>query len=280
MAFTLKQRKSLETAPPSDAIKTREENGTILSYLEGWYVIQQANHIFGPEHWDRVTLTAQIVWQGRYDGKPACTYTARVRLCIRTKDETIVREGSGVGHGLGAHLGEAHGQALKAAETDATKRALATLGTPFGLTLYDSLPRTKARSEANGKPASESAAKPTNSHAQARPVAPWIVRSANGEAIGAYSSPVLGCSSLRRAIDQTTDPAVLEGLYANNRRFLARLSLQKPNLRDTGERHYSEILTALYQTKLKRLSDASGNRAPAPVNGNNPVRLSDRIPAD
>ena len=33
--------------------------------------------------------------------------------------------------------GEAHELALKAAETDATKRALATFGNPFGLALYD-----------------------------------------------------------------------------------------------------------------------------------------------
>ena len=33
--------------------------------------------------------------------------------------------------------GKAHELALKGAETDATKRALATFGNPFGLALYD-----------------------------------------------------------------------------------------------------------------------------------------------
>jgi recombination DNA repair RAD52 pathway protein len=33
--------------------------------------------------------------------------------------------------------GQAHELALKGAETDATKRALATFGNPFGLALYD-----------------------------------------------------------------------------------------------------------------------------------------------
>ena len=37
----------------------------------------------------------------------------------------------------GALHQEAHDLALKAAETDATKRALATFGNPFGLALYD-----------------------------------------------------------------------------------------------------------------------------------------------
>ena len=37
---------------------------------------------------------------------------------------------------VAASPGEVHDIALKAAETDATKRALATFGKPFGLELY------------------------------------------------------------------------------------------------------------------------------------------------
>jgi hypothetical protein len=49
---------------------------------------------------------------------------------------TIIREGHGTGDGHGTSPGEVHDIALKAAETDATKRALATFGKPFGLELY------------------------------------------------------------------------------------------------------------------------------------------------
>ncbi|MBO6668031.1 Rad52/Rad22 family DNA repair protein [Parvibaculum sp.] len=280
MAFTAKQKQSLEAAPPPQAIKTRHENGSSLSYLEGWYVVHEANRIFGTENWDRVTLATQCVWHGRHDGKPACSYTARVRLCVRTKSEVLVREGSGIGHGVGAHLGEAHGHALKAAETDATKRALATLGAPFGLTLYEAQSRTEERSEAEGKAASESGAVPISRQTQPRPVAPWIVRSANGEAVGAYSSPILGCSSLRRAIDQTSDPAILEALYVNNRRFLARLAGEKPNLRDASNRHYSEILSHLYQARLKQLTtNAERPSRTAAVNGTT-IRITEPVPAE
>ena len=45
-------------------------------------------------------------------------------------------EGHGSGEGRGNSPGEVHDTALKAAETDATKRALATFGKPFGLELY------------------------------------------------------------------------------------------------------------------------------------------------
>ena len=49
-----------------------------------------------------------------------------------------IREGHGTGEGRGTSPGEAHDFALKAAETDGTKRALATFGKPFGLALYGS----------------------------------------------------------------------------------------------------------------------------------------------
>jgi hypothetical protein len=49
-----------------------------------------------------------------------------------------VREGHGCGEGRGGSPGEVHEIGVKAAETDATKRALATFGKPFGLELYRS----------------------------------------------------------------------------------------------------------------------------------------------
>ena len=55
--------------------------------------------------------------------------------CMPT-ETTLVREGHGSGEGRGTSPGEVHDIALKAAETDATKRALATFGKPFGLELY------------------------------------------------------------------------------------------------------------------------------------------------
>jgi len=61
---------------------------------------------------------------------------ARVRVTVPTDGATIIREGHGTGEGRGTSPGEVYDTALKAAETDATKRALATFGKPFGLELY------------------------------------------------------------------------------------------------------------------------------------------------
>jgi hypothetical protein len=59
-----------------------------------------------------------------------------VRITVHADGAIIIREGHGTGEGRGDLPGEVHDIALKAAETDATKRALATFGKPFGLELY------------------------------------------------------------------------------------------------------------------------------------------------
>ena len=69
-------------------------------------------------------------------GSFLAVYTARVRITVQADGVTVLREGHGSGEGRGASPGEAHDTALKGAETDATKRALATFGKPFGLALY------------------------------------------------------------------------------------------------------------------------------------------------
>src|SRR4029078_11706441 len=69
-------------------------------------------------------------------GTFTAVYTAKVRITVYADDSTIVREGHGSGEGRGTSAGEVHDLALKAAETDATKRAFATFGKPFGLELY------------------------------------------------------------------------------------------------------------------------------------------------
>ena len=69
-------------------------------------------------------------------GSFLAVYVAKVRITVHAEGTTIVREGHGSGEGRGPSPGEVHDIALKAAETDATKRALATFGKPFGLELY------------------------------------------------------------------------------------------------------------------------------------------------
>jgi hypothetical protein len=136
MGFSAKQLQALRRQPNRAHIRTREVHGRELSYLEGWYAISEANRIFGFDGWSRETLDSRCVLARETRGTFLAIYLSRVRVTVRADGVTIIREGHGTGEGRGISPGEVHDIALKAAETDATKRALATFGKPFGLELY------------------------------------------------------------------------------------------------------------------------------------------------
>src|SRR4029434_7108845 len=115
---------------------TRKADGRELSYIEGWYAISEANRIFGFDGWNRETLESRCVLARENRGGFIAVYTAQVRITVRARGTNIIREGHGTGESRAASPGDVHDVALKAAETDATKRALATFGRPFGLELY------------------------------------------------------------------------------------------------------------------------------------------------
>jgi DNA recombination protein Rad52 len=136
MGFSAKQVKALRRNLDHRYVRTREANGRGLSYIEGWYAISEANRIFGFDGWSRETIESRCILTRENRGSFLAVYTARVRISVQAGGTTIIREGHGSGEGRGASPGEVHDTALKAAETDATKRALATFGKPFGLALY------------------------------------------------------------------------------------------------------------------------------------------------
>jgi hypothetical protein len=136
MGFTARQTQALRRGLSSRRIRTREANGRELSYIEGWYAISEANRIFGFDCWSRETTDSRCVLTRENRGSFLAVYIAKVRITVQADGMTIVREGHGSGEGRGNSPGEVHDIALKAAETDATKRALATFGKPFGLELY------------------------------------------------------------------------------------------------------------------------------------------------
>lgn len=137
MTFSSKQARALRSKLSYRHVKTRVSNGTPIAYVEGWHVIAEANRIFGFDSWDRTTLSPRCVWSKMERGETVCFYSTRVRVTVRAGASVITREGIGTGAGRSSQPDLAHEIALKAAETDATKRALATFGNPFGLALYD-----------------------------------------------------------------------------------------------------------------------------------------------
>ena len=134
------EQKTLLAAPLSRAnVRSRQQGGRGVSYIEGWRAIEEANRIFGFDGWSRETIEIKCVSdRPREIGKEKApgfgvSYTAKVRVMVGS----VCREGVGAGHGIDRDCGQAHESAIKEAETDAMKRALMTFGNPFGLALYD-----------------------------------------------------------------------------------------------------------------------------------------------
>ena len=136
MGFSEKQVQALRRSLNGRHVRTRQAYGRDLSYIEGWFAVSEANRIFGFDRWSRETVEARCVLARENRGSFLTVYIAKVRITVHAEGATIVREGHGSGEGRGSSPGEVHDIALKAAETDGTKRALATFGKPFGLELY------------------------------------------------------------------------------------------------------------------------------------------------
>ena len=229
MALSDTQVRQLRAKLDERHVKTRKANGIDLHYVEGWHVISEANRIFGYDAWDRRTLEANCVTSSDEGNRHAAAYTAKVRVTVRAGETLVVREGSGTGEGFGATTGQAHDIALKSAETDATKRALATFGNPFGLALYDreQLGVRRCKGIKDVSPA------------------PWILRGASGEEHARYDKPSGFALGLREALDAAQD---IEGLFAVWERNVDTVramnrSLNQNHLRKSGAA--SQLVTHL-----------------------------------
>ena len=181
-------------------IKMRRSNGADFNYVEGWHAIAEANRIFGFDGWDRRTLATTCIWSGASGQLYVAAYTARVRICVRAGEITVVRDGSGSGEGSAPTRGQAHDLALKAAETDATKRALATFGNPFGLALYD-------RDLSGVRKPRGSAAKSSG---------PFTLYEASGAEEASYEKPSDFAAALREALDGAADIETLFAIWEQN----------------------------------------------------------------
>src|SRR5579859_3723790 len=124
--FSPKQIRALTGKLDRRHVHTRNVEGRDISYIEGWFAIAEANAIFGFGGWDREMIHFERVYERSRAETISCAYLARVRIRVRTGEEVVLREGSGWGAASGKVLADTHERALKAAETDATKRALAT----------------------------------------------------------------------------------------------------------------------------------------------------------
>ncbi|MBO6725837.1 MAG: RAD52 family DNA repair protein [Rhizobiaceae bacterium] len=136
MPFDLKQERKLRAKLRDRFVRKRQAGDREISYLEGWHVIAEANRIFGFDGWDRETQESRCVYTKQNGNRFSAAYVVKVRVSVYAGDRQIVRDGSAAAEATSESPGSAHEIAIKAAETDATKRALVTFGSPFGLFLY------------------------------------------------------------------------------------------------------------------------------------------------
>jgi DNA recombination protein Rad52 len=256
MAFSQTQIRKLAGKLPERFVKTRNQRGLTLSYIEGWHVIDEANRVFGFDGWDRETIWSECVWQdGRQDLR-ACTYCARVRIRVRAGKTLVSREGSGVGHGTGTTLGEAHESALKEAETDATKRALTTFGNLFGLALYDKDQGGVARTNTAHATQNDGAAP----NAGAAPVI-WTLFSNTGAPLQKFADPQGYCSAAKEALLNSGGLGDLEAFWKVNQSSIAQLRSVWPALKTRHGVHYADVLERLYRQQVLRWEHEDKTRA-------------------
>ena len=260
MALTNPQVRQLRAKLDARHVKTRKANGTDLHYVEGWHVIAEANRIFGYDAWDRRTLATHCVWSGADSQHYAAAYTAKVRVSVRAGEVTIVREGSGTGEAKAFTPGQAHELALKGAETDATKRALATFGNPFGLALYD-------REQVGVRKSRGAKVAPL--------LGPWILRSASGSEQATLEKPSEFAAALRKAMSEAQDIEVLFAIWEHNVETVRVLnrSLRQERLPNSGiapqlVAHLKRCAIAL----VKPNADSIAQESSGPRQLNDPAR--------
>jgi DNA recombination protein Rad52 len=251
MAFTYTQVRQLKAKLDSRHIKTRSANGVNLSYVEGWHAIAEANRIFGFDAWDRRTVATACVWSAQSGQAYAAAYTAKVRVSVRAGDAVIVREGSGTGEGRASTPGQAHELALKGAETDATKRALATFGNPFGLALYD-------REQAGVRKVRRSSAGQVEENLQS---GPWVLRSSTGKPLSSHETSSGFIDALKQAMSKGEDIELLYDMWEANietLRAVHRSSNERPGVIPTMVSH----LRACAVDLVKRATNGSAHPHP------------------
>tara|TARA_R100001198_G_scaffold85290_1_gene59527 strand:+ start:307 stop:1197 length:891 start_codon:yes stop_codon:yes gene_type:complete len=133
-----KIKEMLDAPLPRSAIHTRKQAGTTLAYVEGWWIIQKANEIFGYDGWETELVNLKQVDLSSYEknGREMwrCTYTCEMSMEVH---KSTVHQDVGVGTGFSSQAGDAIEGACKEAVTDALKRCARHWGNQFGLALYD-----------------------------------------------------------------------------------------------------------------------------------------------
>jgi hypothetical protein len=154
---------------------------------------------------------------------------------------------------------------LKGAETDATKRALATFGNPFGLALYDREQSgvRKARGTSRGQ---------ENDKQQ---LGPWVLRSSAGKPVSSHEASASFIDALKRTMSEAQDIEFLYDLWEANietLRAVHRSAPEQPGVVPTMVKHLRACAVEL----VRRASNGGAPHLPK-GNGASPHKIDKSV---
>ena len=240
-SFSPTQLKKLTSKLDWRHVQSRMLEERQIDYIEGWFAVSEANSIFGFSGWDRHTQLIERIFERARGEVTHCTYLARVCIQVRAGGGVVWREGTGTGSAASRNPAEAHDRAIKAAETDATKRALSTFGNRFGLCLYD-----RERRGVEGAPHSLGAKD-------------FKLIAADGILLDGTLSAEGFCTGLRKLVDVAAAPQEVDALKLSNAAELEKLRSRFPKLCNRQNIHYADLLLGLMQRRSDRLTKAQAD---------------------
>lgn len=177
--FTDEQTGKLNEKLNPALVKTREQSGIKLSYIDGYTAIKHANEIFGYGNWESkikdlrqielATITKETR-SGTREGWRASYICIHEITVYGANGES--RTFSDVGFGSGVSYsspGDAVESAVKEAATDALKRTLRFFGPQFGLDLYSEDERREQGLDGRSNGTVKRKAKPVSTNSSAKP---------------------------------------------------------------------------------------------------------------
>jgi DNA recombination protein Rad52 len=227
-------------------VHQRQIEDRAIAYIEGWFAISEANAIFGFDGWDRQTLHLERIYEQNRNKETQCAYSARVRVQVKAGNQIIIREGSGFGQATARSRADAHDRALKTAETDATKRALATFGNRFGLCLYD-------KDQAGVTAVCAEAGK------SQRALKRFCLKGPGGDILDDDLSAEAFCTGLRQMINKVESAEELDRLASINAQSLQQLRQTRADLVSAKKVHFADILGRLLVQRKERLVQATAD---------------------
>lgn len=135
--FSDEQKKMLALPLNRERVKTRDAGrGRSVAYIEAYDAIDSANRIFGFDGWSLIVPDVNQV--GRFEVQrkngPATVTLYQASATITAGGVSRTDYGCGTAE---SDTPEEHDKAIKAAVSDAMKRALRSFGAQFGNSLYD-----------------------------------------------------------------------------------------------------------------------------------------------